>query len=213
MALNLPETATLCAKSISFRFSEEQIFDNWSNEFDVGITWVKGVNGAGKSTLLKLLGGAINTQSGSIQLGQLGSASHPIEFRKRSFLCDDNLPHLPWLQAGELMDLFLSLYSLEDRKTLLQHLAAFNLHGVQDECVITLSMGQYKKLILAIALSVPVSVLLLDEPFNALDKSALHYLRTSLSDPLRLSHQIIVLASHIDPSLPISKEIEIAPQK
>lgn len=85
MALILSETATLSAKSISFQFSEQAIFNHWSDEFEVGITWVKGINGAGKSTLLKLLGGALNAQSGIIQLGEFDSALHSIEFRKRTF--------------------------------------------------------------------------------------------------------------------------------
>ena len=210
MVLNTSEIVMLRAESISFGFSEEPIFDNWSDEFDVGITWVKGGNGVGKSTLLKLLGGALNAQSGSIQLGQFGSTSTPIEFRKRAFLCNGDLPHLPWLRTGELIDLFVSLYSPTDREIVFEHLKAFNLHALENEPVNTLSLGQYKKLMLSIALSVPVSVLLLDEPFNALDKSALVHLQSTLTDPARLSQQIIVLASHIDPYLPIKKEIQLS---
>lgn len=213
MALSLSEAITLSAKSISFQFSEQPIFNHWSDEFEVGITWVKGLNGAGKSTLLRLLGGALNAQSGAIQLGEFDSALHPIEFRKRAFLCNGDLPHLPWLKVGELIDLYMSLYSPAALTDLLQHLAAFNLHSVQNMRTSALSMGQHKKLILAVGLSLPVTVLLLDEPFNTLDTSALAHLRTSLADPARLSRQIVVLASHVAPLLPIVKEIEVSSKK
>lgn len=212
MAVNSSMRLTLQAQSISFQFSERLIFNQWSSEFEAGITWVKGLNGVGKSTLLKLLGGALDLQRGTIQLGELDSALHPIAFRKQVFLFHGDLPHLPWLKVGELIDLYLSLYSNTARSDLNRHLAAFNIKGIENVPTATLSLGQHKKLMLAISLSLQPTVLLLDEPFNALDTSSLAHLRTSLSDSTRLASQIIVLASHIEPMLPIKKEIEIQSQ-
>ncbi len=62
---------------------------------------------------------------------------------------------------------------------------------------------------LALALSLPVKLLLIDEPFNALDLDAVHYLRTQLSDSKRLDQQCILMTSHLDPDLPLVGEIYI----
>jgi ABC-2 type transport system ATP-binding protein len=87
------------------------------------------------------------------------------------------------------------------------HLAAFGLHSVLDQSVSTLSLGQHKKMQLAIALALPVSLLLLDEPFNGVDQASLVYLQEQLLEPQRLAQQMIILTSHVEPEIAIVEQV------
>lgn len=205
--MELTSSLALNVRSLGFQFESHALFDQWSGQFKPGITWVRGSNGAGKTTLLKLLGGALEPRHGTIQLGEWDSRKNPLDYRRQSFWCGGDMPQLPWLSARELLDITLSLYPAAAPALLHEHLRAFDLWEALAQPVDTLSLGQHKKLLLALALTLPVSLLLLDEPLNALDAQATEHLRLALSDPVRLSSQIVILTSHLDPAIPISETI------
>lgn len=207
--MDLTSSLSLCVNALGFQFESHTLFDHWSGQFKAGITWVRGANGAGKTTLLKLLGGALEPRHGSIQLGQLDSRNNPLEYRLQTFWCSGDTPQLGWLKVQELLDVYMSLYPSAEQTLLRGHLEAFGLIDTLSQSVVTLSLGQHKKLQLAIALTLPVSLLLMDEPLNALDKVAIQHLQQQLSDPLRLARQIIILTSHLEPAIPIVDEILI----
>jgi ABC-2 type transport system ATP-binding protein len=108
-----------------------------------------------------------------------------------------------------MFDLHLALYPGADAAALDAQLDAFRLHGVLEQPVTTLSLGQHKKMQLSLALALPVQVLLIDEPFNGLDTAAVTYLRTQLADPARRARQCIVLTSHLEPDLPLVQTIQL----
>ena len=199
----------LQVKELSFRYETRGIFQQWSTQLGAGITWLKGKNGAGKTTLLKLLGCALHAQSGSVYLDKLCQKTDSLEYRKNSFLCQGELPQLEWLTVKELLDLYLSLYPGIKATQLNIQLNSFGLMEILPNSIATLSLGQHKKIQLAVAFSLPVALLLLDEPLNALDTTALEHLRQELMDRSRLEQQCIVLTSHIDPLVPINRVIEL----
>ena len=94
-------------------------------------------------------------------------------------------------------------------KSLGVKLDAFGLMPTLRQSLATLSLGQHKKVQLALALSLPVRLLLIDEPFNGLDAGALDYLRRQLSDPARLERACIVLTSHLDPLVPVRRTLDL----
>ena len=113
------------------------------------------------------------------------------------------------LMVREILDLHLSLYPATDAALLNAELRAFHLLPTLDQPVTTLSLGQHKKMQLALALALPVRLLLIDEPFNGLDVDAVAYLRAQLSAPERLARQCIVLTSHLDPALPLAQTVQL----
>lgn len=185
------------------------MFWEWSCTLGGGITWLRGSNGAGKTTLLKLLAGALTAQSGEICLNRWEIRRHPVNYRQHSFLCSSEIPDFSWLNLQEFLDLHLSLYPQACATNLNVQLSAFKLLPLLRQSIDTLSLGQQKKMYLALALALPVSLLLIDEPFNALDADAVDYLRRQLSDPGRLARQCILLTSHIAPDIPLAGEIMI----
>jgi ABC-2 type transport system ATP-binding protein len=195
---------------LNFRFDERVMFAQFSVDLGTGITWLRGANGAGKTTLLKLLAGVLSPQSGAIRLDGADSRRAALAYRLSCFYCGADLPQLPWLTAQELLDLHLALYPAADAAALNDQLTAFDLLPALRLSLTALSLGQHKKLQLALALALPVRLLLIDEPFNGLDAAAMLHLREQLSDPLRLANSCVVLTSHLEPRVPLVRTLELA---
>jgi ABC-2 type transport system ATP-binding protein len=197
----------LMADGLRFRFDTRAVFDELSLSLANGITWLRGPNGQGKTTLLKLLGGALAPHAGSIRLGDLDCVRDPVAYRLHCFLCSGDSPSLPWFTVRELLDLHLALYPAARADHVNAQLEAFGIAGTLDQPLATLSLGQHKKVQLALALSLPVRVLLLDEPFNGLDMKAVDYLRARLAE--RAHGTCIVLTSHVEPQLALAGTLDL----
>lgn len=208
MELNV-SSPVLHIAQLDFHFATHSVFQGFNQQFGPGVTWLRGANGAGKTTLLKLAGGALLPARGAIRLDDIDSARLPLAYRARTFYCGGDAPALPWLQVHEFLDLHLALYPGSDRALLNDELGAFALTSALQQSITALSLGQHKKLQLALALALPVRLLLIDEPFNGLDAAAMAYLRTRLSEPARLARQCIVLTSHLAPDVPLAATVEI----
>ena len=126
-----------------------------------------------------------------------------------AFYCGGDAPALPWLQVHEMLDLHLALYPGSDQSLLNDELSAFAMTSTLQQSITALSLGQHKKLQLALALALPVRLLLIDEPFNGLDAAAMAHLRARLAEPARLARQCIVLTSHLAPDVPLAATVEI----
>lgn len=192
---------------LTFEYAGRALFRNFDLQLAAGLTWLRGANGAGKTTLLKLAGGALAAHGGTIALDGVALAAQPLAYRLQSFYCGGDLPQLPWLTVRELLDLHLSLYPAADGARLDAELQALRLAGTLAQPVTTLSLGQHQKVQLALALALPVRLLLIDEPFNGLDADAMAYLRQQLGAPERLARQCIVLTSHLTPELPVTRTV------
>ena len=208
MELNAP-SPVLRIEQLDFHFATHSVFQHFAQQFGPGITWLRGANGAGKTTLLKLAGGALLPARGSIRLDDIDSARLPLAYRAQAFYCGGDAPALPWLQVHEFLDLHLALYPGTDQALLNGELGAFAMTSSLQQSITALSLGQHKKLQLALALALPVRLLLIDEPFNGLDAAAMAHLRARLAELARLARQCIVLTSHLAPEVPLAATVEI----
>ncbi len=195
--------------SLSFRFDARLIFDDFSLTLEPGITWLRGPNGKGKTTLLRLMAGAITPHKGTIAIDGVDSAAQALQYRLASFFCGGDLPELPWLTVQEFLDIHLALYPSAQAALVAQQLDAFGIGQVLPQLLSTLSLGQHKKVQLALALALPVKLLLVDEPFNGLDAAATVYLRMQLDARAKAKDLCIVLTSHVDPQVAISRTVDL----
>lgn len=185
-------------EQLGFHFTTRSVFIGLNLRLAPGLTWLRGRNGRGKTTLLKLLGGALTPNNGSIRLGQLDSRRDALAFRRQSFYCGGEAPALDWLKVDEWLDLHLSLYPGADAAALGAHLDAFRIADIAAQPVTGLSLGQFKKLQLALAMSLPARLLLVDEPFNGLDAHAIEVLEGELAARATRRDSCIVLTSHLE---------------
>lgn len=208
MELKKEGPALLRIESLGFRFATRAVFDGLLLALPSGITWLRGANGKGKTTLLKLLAGALDPGSGAICLAGLDSMRDPLAYRLSSFFCGGDSPSMPWLTVRELLDLHLALYPAAHAPLLASHLQALGVADTLAQPVTTLSLGQHRKVQLALALTLPVRLLLLDEPFNGLDLQAVRYLRAELAARAK-APDAIILTSHVDPQLVLARTLDL----
>jgi ABC-2 type transport system ATP-binding protein/heme exporter protein A len=198
MELNSPSSPAVEIDQLGFHFKTRSVFLGLDLRLAPGLTWLRGRNGRGKTTLLKLLGGALVPASGSIRLDGLDSRRDALAYRRLSFYCGGEAPALDWLTVQEWLDLHLSLYPGADTGSVQAHLAAFRIADIAAQPVTGLSLGQFKKLQLALALSLPARLLLVDEPFNGLDAHAIEVLEGQLAERAARGDACIVLTSHLE---------------
>lgn len=202
-------TPSLRVDALDFRFDTRLIFTGFSLSLDAGITWLRAPNGKGKTTLLRLVAGSLTPQAGAISLDGIDSAREPLAYRLAGFFCGGDVPDLPWLTVKEFLDIHMDLYPAADSALVDAQLAAFDIREVLAQRLATLSLGQHKKVQLALALSLPVRMLLVDEPFNGLDAAAAAYLREQLAVRAARKDCVIVLTSHVDPQVPVMRTLDL----
>lgn len=202
-------TPQLQLESIDFRFDTRLIFKDFSAALGPGITWLRAPNGKGKTTLLRLAAGSLAPQKGRILLGDTDCARDALAYRRQSFFCGGDVPELPWLTVQEFLDIHMDLYPGAGAAAVAAQLAAFDIREVLAQPLATLSLGQHKKVQLALALALPVTLLLIDEPFNGLDVAAAACLREQLAARASQGGSVIVLTSHVEPLLPLTRTLDL----
>jgi sulfonate transport system ATP-binding protein len=133
---------------------------------------ILGPSGGGKSTLLKILAGLETPTDGRLQLvgadGQPMAEGQPMADGQpptvRIMFQEDRL--LPWLSTLDNVAIGLPSHARETARTLL---SAVGLQGREPDWPTILSGGQRQRAALARALAHRPNLLLLDEPFGALD--------------------------------------------
>lgn len=195
----------LTIDSLNFEYTGRVLFRGFAMHAGQGITWLRGENGAGKTTLMKLIAGAMAPHHGSIAISGVDQAAQPLAYRRQCFYCGGDTPQLPWLTVREMLDLHMALYPGADAALLDEELRAMRLLPVLEQPVSALSLGQHKKMQLALAFALPVQVLLIDEPFNGLDAAAMEYVRGRLA----ARKGVVVLTSHLEPQVPVAQVVQL----
>ena len=134
------------------------------------VTAISGASGSGKSTLLDLLAGFLAPSGGSIELDHRDLLPLPPEARPVSLLLQSE-SLFEHLSAAKNVALGLPQGTARDeaRRQITDALAEVGLDGIGEQLASTLSGGQKQRVALARTLLRARPVLLLDEPFSALD--------------------------------------------
>ncbi len=153
-----------------------------------------GRNGAGKTTLLRILAGFSRPMRGAVKI--LGQAPRETAARRRIGFIGHGISVYEELSAFENLSLYAKLYSLPDaRRTAMAWLERTGLERVRDGMVREFSRGMRQRLAVARAFLHDPEVLLLDEPFTALDDRAIALLQGLLRDALAAG-KTVVMSTH-----------------
>ncbi|MDR6099946.1 sulfonate transport system ATP-binding protein [Agrobacterium larrymoorei] len=171
-----------------------QAISGFSLEIKPGeVVAIIGGSGCGKSTLLRLVSGLESATRGRIIL-QDKTLTEPDE---RVNLVFQEPRLFPWLSVADNIGFGLTHLSREDRHLrVLQALDRMGLSTYGDRWVRELSGGQAQRVSLARALVVEPAVLLLDEPFSALDAMTRTALQDHLSDLWLEQRTTMLLVTH-----------------
>lgn len=157
-----------------------------------------GASGSGKSTLLKIVAGLEAPERGHIRLDGRDISTWPPERRGVALIFQD-FALFPHLNVQD--NVAFGLVEQGMRKALARQrardmLVRFGLDGHADDRVWTLSGGEQQRVALARALITEPRVLLLDEPFSALDADLRERLRAEFSQHIRAAGMAAILVTH-----------------
>jgi heme exporter protein A len=167
-----------------------------------------GRNGAGKTTLLRILAGLSKPGRGRVLVGgrdvrdplarfDIGVLGHGIG------IYDE-------LSALENLRLFAGLYGIPDpRRTAFEWLERTGLERVADGLVREFSRGMRQRLAVARAFLHQPPVLLLDEPFTALDDRAIAVLQELLRQALARGSTVVMSTHQLREALELASQVAL----
>ena len=172
-------------KNITLRYGRRLALHDVSGEFSPGsLTAVAGPNGSGKSTLLKLIAGIVKPSKGEV----IKNTSQAIAYLPQSSAIQRDFP-MPvgqavatgfWPHAG----LFQSIGQTHKEQVNVA-LAEVGLAGFENRQISQLSGGEFQRMLFASLIIQNAPILLLDEPFTAVDAET----RQRLMQLLLMWHQ------------------------
>ncbi len=178
---------SISARGISKKFGDFVALDDVSVEVETGsLTALLGPSGSGKSTLLRVIAGLERPDGGSVFIEGKNVTGQAPQERGIGFVFQ-HYAAFKHMTVRDNIAFGLSIRrrpKTEIRERVAQLLELVQLEGLADRYPAQLSGGQRQRMGLARALAVDPSVLLLDEPFGALDARV----RTELRDWLRRLH-------------------------
>jgi iron(III) transport system ATP-binding protein len=161
-----------------------------------------GPSGCGKTTLLRSIAGLIQPSDGTIRFGKqlvsLSSLVMPSHKRKIGYVPQEGalFPHLS-VADNIAFGLDRSVFTKDQiRQTTKEMLNLIGLQGYESRMPNQLSGGQQTRVALARALAIKPAIILLDEPFSALDEALRDDLRSDVINLLRASKTTAILVTH-----------------
>jgi sulfate/thiosulfate transport system ATP-binding protein len=175
---------------IDKRFGEFQALQDVSVRVDDGaLTALLGPSGSGKSTLLRIIAGLETPDSGRVLIGERDVTADPARTRGVGFVFQHYAPfkHMTVFDNVAFGLTVRRRPKAQVRERVRELLALVRLEGLAERYPAQLSGGQRQRMALARALAPAPEVLLLDEPFGALDAQV----RGELREWLRRLHDEI----------------------
>jgi len=200
-------------RGIVKRFGNFVALDDVDLNVDSGrLTALLGPSGGGKSTLLRIIGGLETPDAGTVRIANVEATGVPAQRRNVGFVFQ-HYAAFKHLSVYRNVAFGLEIRKRpkdEIRKRVMELLELVHLEQFADRLPAQLSGGQRQRMALARALAVEPSVLLLDEPFGALDAKV----RRELRDWLRRLHDDVhvttVFVTHDqEEALEVSDEIVV----
>ena len=213
-----PGVAHIFARGIAVDFVVEGHRQRALN--DINLTVSKGSfvsligpSGCGKSTLLKVMAGLITPTEGEMRVS--GVSPQNAVKAKLIGLVFQEATLLPWKNAIENAAFLLTTADETiKRGEAMERAAAMlrlvGLEGAENKRPSQLSGGMRQRVAIARALALDPEVLLMDEPFGALDAITREEMSECLLDIWERTHKTVVLVTHsIDEAVYLSREVHV----
>ena len=181
---------------ISKSYRGQTLFEGASAEFDSGqITAITGPNGSGKSVLFRMICGFTRPDAGSIRIApefMSGNNRFPEQFG----ILIDGPGYLPFVTGYGNLERLARIHGIAGRSEIVAAMEAVGLDPNTKQYVRNYSLGMKQKLGIAQAIMEDQQVLLLDEPFNGLDRDSTTRVRQLILDA-KTAGKTVIFSSHI----------------
>lgn len=197
-------------RGVSKNYGDVEALKDLSLDFPRGqLTSLLGPSGCGKTTLLKIIAGLLEPTSGEIEIdGKVVTGPGP----DRAFVFQD-FALLPWANVLRNVSFGLELRGVaksEREDIARKSIDNVGLSGFEKAYPHELSGGMRQRVGLARALSVDSQVLLLDEPFSAVDEQNRRKFQEDMLELVRNENKTFIFVTHsIEEAVYVSDQIAI----
>ncbi len=190
----MPASA-ISVQNVSKTFGDTTVLRQVSREFEEGrVHGIVGNNGSGKTVLMKCICGFLPPTEGKI-LVRGKQVGRDMDFPDDTGIIIETPGFLPNLTGVKNLELLASLRRRVDREGIRRTIERVGLDPDSKKPVGKYSLGMRQRLGIAQAIMENPSILILDEPFNGLDKNGVADMRQVIKG-LREQGKTIILASH-----------------
>lgn len=182
-------------ENVSKFFGEDQVLKNVNHDFAQGMVHgIIGNNGSGKTVLFKCICGFMHPDEGQIRVNEV-VIGRQRDFPDNTGIIIEAPGFLPHMTGFRNLQILASLNGKIHREDILQVLENVGLPPGLKKPVSKYSLGMRQRLGIAQAIMEDPEFLILDEPFNGLDKNGVAHIRQLLLN-LKKKGKTILLASH-----------------
>lgn len=190
-------------KNIQLELKKTCVFQNLNFSCKQGeIIGITGANGSGKSVLFKLIAGLYSPSYGEVLI----NGENIVPERKipaNLGVLIEEPGFINYYSGFKNLQYLASIRGVVGNQEINDTLKIVGLYEQKDQKVKTYSLGMRKKLGIAQAIMENPSILLLDEPMNALDKSSVENMRTLFRKLSSEKGTTILIASHSEEDIRI----------
>ncbi|MDN4503114.1 cytochrome c biogenesis heme-transporting ATPase CcmA [Alteromonadaceae bacterium BrNp21-10] len=202
MSVNEVDLALLVAHELTCIKSDRELFSALSFAVDAGqVLHLHGPNGAGKTSLLRILVGLSQPYGGQVLFNGQPINQHS-EYNSQMIYLGHKAGLSPHLSALENLHYWQQQQAIPATVDLMNLLEKLGLVGLEEVPVGHLSAGQQRRVALARLWLKPAKLWILDEPFTALDTSAIELVQTQIEQHVKAAGSVL-LTSHQALSLSI----------
>ena len=197
-------------RNVTKNYGDVEALKNLSLDFPRGeLTSLLGPSGCGKTTLLKIIAGLLEPTSGEVEVnGKAVTGPGP----DRAFVFQD-FALLPWASVIRNVAFGLEMRGVakSERENIAEkYIKDVGLTGFENSYPHELSGGMRQRVGLARALSVDAKVLLMDEPFSAVDEQTRRKFQEDLLSLVQNENKTFIFVTHsIEEAVYVSDQIAI----
>ncbi|MDB9965956.1 ABC transporter ATP-binding protein [Planktomarina temperata] len=202
--------SAVSVQNISKNYGDVEALRDMSLEFPRGqLTSLLGPSGCGKTTLLKIIAGLLEPTSGHVEVNGINVSGPGPD---RAFVFQD-FALLPWATVLKNVAFGLQMRGVaaSEREAIAErYIKSVGLAGFENSYPHELSGGMRQRVGLARALSVDSDVLLMDEPFSAVDEQTRRKFQEDLLGLVRDENKTFIFVTHsIEEAVYVSDQIAI----
>lgn len=187
--------AAIKIENLHKSFGKEEILHSINREFEAGrIHGIVGNNGSGKTVMMKCICGFLRPDEGRVLINGK-EVGKDMDFPDDMGIIIETPGFLPGATGLKNLKLLASLKGIADEKRIVETIERVGLDPGLKKNVSKYSLGMRQRLGIAQAIMENPSFLILDEPFNGLDKHGVAQIRNLIKE-LRAEGKTIILASH-----------------